>query len=163
MKTFTLALLLKLYNAMGYGCKGRPFVWLGKKHHKGGNSGHVCQSGNNLHKLRLLSPWRRGGQSLVSAAQLWCTYSSWHWLSQDSSSSQKGTPLQGGTNYEVNNKVLRQLLIRHQSFEKLDFLQSNHHLMSAGDFQLLFNKWDKEIMQLMLALENVVISFRMEA
>ncbi len=33
-------------------------------------------------------------------------------------------------------KVLRQLLICHQSFKKLDFLQSNYHLMSAGDFQL---------------------------
>jgi hypothetical protein len=49
------------------------------------------------------------------------------------------------------NKVLRQLLIRHRSFEKLDFLQSNHHLMSADDFQILFNKWDMEVMQLMLA------------
>ncbi len=29
------------------------------------------------------------------------------------------------------NKVLRQLLIHHQSFEELDFLQSNHHLMSV--------------------------------
>jgi hypothetical protein len=52
------------------------------------------------------------------------------------------------------NKVLRQLLIRHQSFEKLDFLQSNNHLMSAGDFQLLFIKWDKEVTQLMLALKK---------
>jgi hypothetical protein len=52
------------------------------------------------------------------------------------------------------NKVLGQLLICHQSFEKLDFLQSNHHLMSAGDFQILFNKWDMEATQLMLALEK---------
>jgi hypothetical protein len=52
------------------------------------------------------------------------------------------------------NKVFRQLLICHQSFEKLDFLQSNHHLMSAGGFQLLFNKWDMEVMQLMLASEK---------
>jgi hypothetical protein len=52
------------------------------------------------------------------------------------------------------NKVLRQLLICNRSFEKLDFLQSNHHLMSAGDFQILFNKWDKEVMQLMLATEK---------
>jgi hypothetical protein len=52
------------------------------------------------------------------------------------------------------NKVLRQLLLHHQSFEKLDFLQSNHHLMSAGDFQLLFNRWDMEVTQLMLALEK---------
>jgi hypothetical protein len=52
------------------------------------------------------------------------------------------------------NKVLRQLLIRHISFEKLDFLQSNHYLMSADDFQILFNRWDMEVMQLMLASEK---------
>jgi hypothetical protein len=52
------------------------------------------------------------------------------------------------------NKVLRQLLIHHRSFEKLDFLQSNHHLMSVDDFQILFNWWDTEVMQLMLALEK---------
>jgi hypothetical protein len=64
----------------------------------------------------------------------------------------------------VQYGVLRQLLIRHRSFEKLDFLQSNHHLMSAGDFQILFNKWDMKVMQLMLALEKYgVISFVMEA
>ncbi len=52
------------------------------------------------------------------------------------------------------NKVLTQLLIRHRLFEKLEFLQSNHHLMSADDFQILFNRWDIEVMQLMLALEK---------
>jgi hypothetical protein len=52
------------------------------------------------------------------------------------------------------NKVLTKLLIRHRSFEKLDFLQSNHHLMSADDFQTLFNRWDMEVMQLVLALER---------
>ncbi len=58
------------------------------------------------------------------------------------------------------NKVLRQLLIHHRSFEKLDFLQSNHHLMSADDFQILFNKWDMEVMQLMLASEKQCNKFR---
>jgi hypothetical protein len=52
------------------------------------------------------------------------------------------------------NKVLRQLLIHHRSFEKLDFLQSNHHLMSADDFQILLNRWDTEVTQLMLASEK---------
>ncbi len=52
------------------------------------------------------------------------------------------------------NKVLRQLLIHHQSFEKKDFLQNNHNLTSADVFQLLFNKWDKEVTQLMLGLEK---------
>ncbi len=40
------------------------------------------------------------------------------------------------------NKVLTKLLIRHRSFEKLDFLQTNHHLMSGDAFQTLFNRWD---------------------
>ncbi len=52
------------------------------------------------------------------------------------------------------NKVLRQLLICHRSFEKLDFLQSNHHHMSADDFQILFNRWDMEVTQPMLASEK---------
>jgi hypothetical protein len=53
------------------------------------------------------------------------------------------------------NKVLTKLLIRHRSFEKLDFLQTNHHLMSADAFQTLFNtRWDMEVTQLMLASEK---------
>jgi hypothetical protein len=52
------------------------------------------------------------------------------------------------------NKVLTKLLTCHRSFEKLEFLQSNHHLMSADAFQTLFNRWDMEVMQLMLALEK---------
>ena len=45
-------------------------------------------------------------------------------------------------------------LIRHRLFEKLEFLQTNHHHMSADAFQTLFNRWDMEVMQLMLALEK---------
>jgi hypothetical protein len=52
------------------------------------------------------------------------------------------------------NKVLKQLLIHHRSVEKLKFLQSNHHLMSADDFQVLINRWDMEVTQLMLTLEK---------
>jgi hypothetical protein len=52
------------------------------------------------------------------------------------------------------NKVLPKLLIRHKLFEKLEFLQTNHHLMSADAFQTLFNRWDMEVMQLMLASEK---------
>jgi hypothetical protein len=44
------------------------------------------------------------------------------------------------------NKVLTKLLICHRLFEKLEFLQSNHHLMSADDFQTMFNRWDTEVM-----------------
>jgi hypothetical protein len=52
------------------------------------------------------------------------------------------------------NKVLTKLPIRHRSFEKLEFLQTNHHLMSEDAFLTLFNRWDTEVMQLMLALER---------
>ncbi len=52
------------------------------------------------------------------------------------------------------NKILTLLLICHRLFEKLEFLQSNHHLMSADAFQTLFNRWDMEVTQLMLALEK---------
>jgi hypothetical protein len=52
------------------------------------------------------------------------------------------------------NKVLTKLLIRHRLFEKFEFLQTNHHLMSADAFQTLFNRWDTEVMHLMLALEK---------
>ncbi len=53
-----------------------------------------------------------------------------------------------------SNKVLTKLLICHRLFEKLEFLQTNHHLMSADAFQTLFNRWDMEVTQLMLALEK---------
>jgi hypothetical protein len=49
------------------------------------------------------------------------------------------------------NRVLTKLLIRHRLFEKLEFLQTNHHLISADAFQTLFNWWDTEVTQLMLA------------
>jgi hypothetical protein len=52
------------------------------------------------------------------------------------------------------NKVLTKLLICHRLFEKLVFLQTNHHLMSADAIQKLFNRWDMDVMQLMVALEK---------
>jgi hypothetical protein len=72
----------------------------------------------------------------------------------NSLSSRKVTSLQSGTHSETVNKVLTKLLIHHRLFEKLKFLQTNHHLMSADAFQTLFNRWDTEVMQLMLALEK---------
>ena len=48
------------------------------------------------------------------------------------------------------NKVLKQLLFQHWLFEKLEFLQRNHLNMSAADFQLMFNQWDREVTRLML-------------
>jgi hypothetical protein len=55
---------------------------------------------------------------------------------------------------EQYNEVLRQLLIWHQLFEKLEFLQNKHRHMSADDFQLMFNKWDKKVTQIMLGSEK---------
>ncbi len=57
------------------------------------------------------------------------------------------------------NKVLRQFVICHRSYKKLNFLQRNHHLMPADDFQILFNRWDMEVTQLMLALEKMCNKF----
>ena len=54
------------------------------------------------------------------------------------------------------NKALTKLLISHRSFEKLEFLQTNHHLMSADAFQTLFNRWDMEVTQPMLAFLKMV-------
>jgi hypothetical protein len=68
----------------------------------------------------------------------------------------QGRALRCGVKHTVKqyNKVLKQLLNCHRSFEKLEFLQSNHHLVLADDIQILCNKWDMEVMQLMLALEK---------
>jgi len=52
------------------------------------------------------------------------------------------------------NKVLTQMLIQHRSFEKLEQLQQNHDKLSAAEFQLMFNNWDKEVTQLMLGSEK---------
>ncbi len=68
----------------------------------------------------------------------------------------QGRALRCGVEHTVKqyNKVLTKLLIRHRLFEKLKLLQINHHLMSADAFQTLFNRWDMEVTQLMLALEK---------
>jgi hypothetical protein len=62
----------------------------------------------------------------------------------------------------VNNydKVLKQLLVRHQLFEKLEFLQQNHLNMSAADFQLMYNQWEREVTWLMLGSERRCNKFR---
>jgi hypothetical protein len=52
------------------------------------------------------------------------------------------------------NTVLKQLLVCHRSFKKLEFLQQNHANMSATEFQLMFNQWDREVTRLMLGSEK---------
>ena len=58
------------------------------------------------------------------------------------------------------NKVLKQLLVQHRSFEKLEFLQQNHSNMSAADFQLMYSQWDREVTWLMLGSEKRCNKFR---
>ena len=58
------------------------------------------------------------------------------------------------------NKVLKQLLVWHRSFEKLEFLQQNHSKMSAADFQLMFNQLDREVTQLMIGFKKQYNKFR---
>jgi hypothetical protein len=61
----------------------------------------------------------------------------------------------------VNNyNVLKQLLVRHWLFEKLEFLQQHHSNMSAADFQLMYNQWDREVTRLMLGSEKQCNKFR---
>ena len=52
------------------------------------------------------------------------------------------------------------MLIRHRSFKKLEQLQQNHDKLSASEFQLMFNNWDKEVTQLMLGSEKQCNKFR---
>ncbi len=58
------------------------------------------------------------------------------------------------------NKLLRQMLIWHRAFEKIEYLQENNGNLTAEEFQLLFNLWDKEVTQLMLGLEKRCNKFR---
>ena len=52
------------------------------------------------------------------------------------------------------------MLIRHRSFKKLEQLQQSHDKLSAAEFQLMFNNWDKEVTQLMLGSEKRCNKFR---
>ncbi len=58
------------------------------------------------------------------------------------------------------NKDLKQLLVRHRLFEKLQIFQQNHSDMSAADFQLMYNQWDREVTRLMLGSERRCNKFR---
>ena len=58
------------------------------------------------------------------------------------------------TNSCVENKVLKQMLVRHRVFEKLEHLQQNKEHFSPAIFQLRFNKWDVEVTEMILASEK---------
>ena len=50
--------------------------------------------------------------------------------------------------------TLNQLLDRHRMFKKLNNLHKLQDDLSLSEFMLLFNKWDRELTELMLAAEN---------
>jgi hypothetical protein len=58
------------------------------------------------------------------------------------------------------NTVPKQLLIHHRSFEKLEYLQQNHTSLSAAEFQLLFNHWDRKVTEFMLGSEKRCNKYR---
>ncbi len=58
------------------------------------------------------------------------------------------------------NTVLKQLLVRHRSFEKLGFLQQNSKILMAAELQLMFNQWDWEVTCYMLGLEKRCNKYR---
>jgi hypothetical protein len=123
-------------------------------HWEGGYSGHVHYSGDNLHKL---IPFSHGAGVGDHQFQLH-DFDAHTDLGTDYPKTvcPQGRALRCGVERTVKwyNKVLTKLLLHHRSFEKLEFLQSNQHLMSVDDFQTLFNRWDIEVTQLMLALEK---------
>ncbi len=123
-------------------------------HWEGGNSGHIRYSGDNLHKLLPFFPWAAVGNHRFQLQD----FDAHTVLGTDYPKTvhPQGRALCCGVERTVKwyNKVLTKLLIRHRSFEKLEFLQTNHHLMSADAFQTLFNRWDTEVTQLMLASEK---------
>jgi len=51
------------------------------------------------------------------------------------------------------NRVLKQLYLRHRAFEKLEELRENYEHMTAAEFQLTLNSWDREVTQMKLAAE----------
>ncbi len=52
------------------------------------------------------------------------------------------------------NMVLKQLLVCHWSFEKLEFLQQNQENLVLAEFQLMFNQYDCKVTCFMLRLEK---------
>ena len=57
-------------------------------------------------------------------------------------------------------KSLNQLLDRHRMFKKLNKLHKLQDELSLPEFMLQFNKWDRELTELMLAAENKCHKFK---
>ena len=53
-----------------------------------------------------------------------------------------------------HNTVLKEMMIRHRAFDKMVYMQENQSRMTASEFQLMFNKWDKEVTEFMLSSEK---------
>ena len=45
------------------------------------------------------------------------------------------------------NKVLKQLYLRHRVFEKFERIDQNYDTMTAAEFQLELNRWDREVVE----------------
>ena len=52
------------------------------------------------------------------------------------------------------NKVLKELMVQHRAYDKLELLYSDQEAMSPVDFQLIFNKWESEVICSKHASEN---------
>ena len=51
-------------------------------------------------------------------------------------------------------RVLMQLTTRHRMFKKVNHIKDHHGVMTEAEFQLLYNAWDTELLELMLASEK---------
>ena len=50
-------------------------------------------------------------------------------------------------------KMLMQLTAKHRMFTKINLLKKNQANLSAAEFMLQYNNWDKKMINLMLASE----------
>ena len=58
------------------------------------------------------------------------------------------------------NKVLMQLTNRHRMYKKMNTLSESLDVLSPSEFQILFNKWDKEMTELMMCAEKKCKKFK---
>ena len=51
-------------------------------------------------------------------------------------------------------KILMQLTAKHRIYTKVNLLKTNKANLSVAEFMLQYNKWDKEMIDLMIASEK---------
>ena len=52
------------------------------------------------------------------------------------------------------NAVLKELMVIHRAYEKLERLYEEHDSLSVSEFQLIFNQWDSKVIAHKRASEN---------